>query len=307
MAADAAPTDSDARARRARSLWRLLEPIHAVVYFAPDARARFEAVGLKGFWMGYFASRSAALGAPGPGLVTATFYVFHPMMVARALPDAWARSTPDAVLDARLSLAGDTLREALGSLATGPEVGEAAEMAAALAWAAPPAGRPLGAAHASLPVPDDPLLRLWWAATVLREHRGDGHVAALLTAGIDPCEALVLAAAGGAVGPNGAALLQSSRRWSDAEWAAGLGRLAARGWLDGAGVLTPAGREVRRGIEHLTDQTASAAYAGTDDGQLDALERALTPITAAVLAAGAVPRFNPIGVDTTPPAGHPPG
>jgi hypothetical protein len=282
---------------RARALWRLLEPIHAVVYFAPDARARFEAVGLKGFWMGYFASRAAALGPVGSDVVTATFYVFHPAMVARALPDAWARATPDDVLAARLALAGDTLRGALGDLASGDELARVADVTAGLAERVPRAGRPLGAAHAALPMPDDPLLRLWWAATVLREHRGDGHVAALLTAGIDPCEALVVAAASGAVGPDGARVLQDTRKWPDGEWAAATDRVRARGWLDDDGALSPLGQEARRGIEHLTDQTASAAYAGPDAAELDAVEQALAPLTAAVVAAGAIPRFNPIGVD----------
>jgi helix-turn-helix protein len=293
--------DSD---KRARALWRLLEPIHAVVYFAPDARARFEAVGLKGFWMGYFASRAGALGPVGPDVVTAAFYVFHPAMVARALPDAWARATPADVLAARLALAGDTLRGALGNregdagLADPERLAPVADAVAALAEGAPRAGRTLGAAHAALPVPGDPLLRLWWAATVLREHRFDGHVAALLSAGIDPCEALVVAAASGAVGPDGGRILQDTRRWPDDDWAAATERVRARGWLGDDGALSLLGREARRGIEHLTDQTAGAAYARLGDDESDALEAALAPITAALVAAGAIPRFNPIGVDT---------
>ena len=283
---------------RARALWKLLEPIHAVVYFAPDARARFDAVGLKGFWMGYFASRSAALGAVGPEVVTASFYVFHPAMVARALPDAWARATPADVLAARLALAGDTLRGALGDLAAGDALAPVADAVAGLAQGAPLAGRTLGAAHAALPVPDDPLLRVWWAATVLREHRFDGHVAALLSASIDPCEALVVAAASGAVGPDGARILQDTRKWPDDEWAAATERVRARGWLGDDGTLSLLGREARRGIEHLTDQTAGAAYAALGDDESDALEVALAPVTAALVAAGAIPRFNPIGVDT---------
>jgi hypothetical protein len=283
-------------------MWRLLEPIHAVVYFAPDARARFEAVGLKGFWMGYFASRAAALGTAGPDLVTATFYVFHPAMVSRALPDAWSRSSPEAVLAARSSLADATLRRSLGDLASEPRVRAAAEVAVGLAQQAPRAGRPLGGAHAALAPPDDPLGRLWWAATALREHRGDGHVAALLTAGIGPCEALVLAAAAGAAGPDGADLLQQSRQWPDHEWAAATHRLASRDWLDDNGALTDAGRDARQRVEQLTDETAAAAYADLDGSELDTFEAALAPITSAVLASGALPRFNPIGLDAAPPA-----
>lgn len=287
-------------------MWQLLEPVHGAVYFAPDARERFDAAGLRGFWMGYFASRAAALGAAGPELVTATFYVFHPAMVARALPDAWDRARPADVLATRLDLAGATLRTGLGEVAGGPQVAAAAEVAVDLARRAPAGGRPLGAAHAAVPVPEDPLLRLWWAATVLRELRGDGHVAALVTAGIDPCEALVLAAASGAVGPDGAAILQGTRKWPDEDWAAATARLAARGWLAGADApdatptLTDAGRDARRRVERLTDELAATAYAPLADAELDALERALTPIASALLAAGAVPRFNPIGLDPPP-------
>ena len=199
---------------RARRFWRLLEPIHGVVYFAADARERFDAVGLRGFWMGYFASRSAALGPVGPEVVTAAFYVFPPAMVERAIPAAWTRSSPEAVLAARATLADATLRRALGPRADGPEVAVAAPLAVALASAAPLGGRTLAAAHAAVPTPAEevPLGGLWWAATVLREHRGDGHVAALLTAGVGPCEALVLAAATGGYGDDGATLLQTSRQ-----------------------------------------------------------------------------------------------
>jgi hypothetical protein len=301
MADGVDPIVPDDLGSRARALWRLLEPIHAAVYFAPDARDRFGELGLKGYWMGYFASRAAPLGPVAPDVVTASFYVFHPAMVERALPDAWSLATPDDVLATRLSLAGDTLRGALGDLATSDSLAPLAEVAAGLAQRAPQAGRPLSAAHAALPVPDDPLLRLWWAATVLREHRGDGHVAALLTAGIDPCEALVVAAAAGAVGPDGARILQDTRKWPDHEWAAATARVEARGWLDGSGALSPVGREARRGIERLTDQSASVALAGLGPVELDAIEAALAPITAAVVSAGAFPRFNPVGLDTESP------
>lgn len=274
----------------------MLELVHGGVYFAPDARERFDAVGLRGFWMGYFASRSAAMGAVGPEVVTASFYVFNPAMVARALPDAWSRATPEAVLAARAELADDTLRRALGDLASGPEVAEAAAIAAGLAESAPLAGRPLAAAHAAVPQPAEPLARLWWAATVLREHRGDGHVAALLTAGVGPCEALVLAAATGTYGPDGGALLRQSRQWSDDDWAAASDRLAERGWLTPDGGLTDAGRAGHQAVEDTTDRLAAAAYAPAADGDLDRLAAALNPVAAAITAAKALPFPNPIGV-----------
>ncbi|HMG43111.1 MAG TPA: hypothetical protein VK611_17395 [Acidimicrobiales bacterium] len=286
----------------ARRFWRLLEPIHGVVYFAPDARARFDAVGLRGFGMGYFASRSAALGPVGPEVVTAAFYVFEPSMVARALPDAWTRASPEAVLAARAELADVTLRGALGPLADGEEVAAAAEVAIGIAREVPIGGRPLAAAHRALPIPPDarPLARLWWAATVLREHRGDGHVAALLTADVDPCAALVLAAAAGAYGEAGAKLLQTNRRWSDEAWAAATARLAGRGWLDDDGTLTAAGVRGHQRIEDTTDRLAATAYASTPADDLDRLAEALRPLAARIADTNALPYPNPIGVDPRP-------
>jgi hypothetical protein len=290
----------DQAARRARQLWELLEPVHGVVYFAADATERFGAVGTKGFWMGYFASRAAALGPVGPDLVVATFYVFNPTMVARALPDAWRWVSPEDMLDARRQLAHDTLAQAVGDLADSAEVRAAAELATSIARTAPRAGRPLGAAHAGLPVPpvDRPLDRLWWAATVLREHRGDGHVAALLTADVDPCAALVLAAAAGNFGPQGAGLLQTSRKWTDQDWAAATARLAGRGWLDAdTGELTDAGLASHESIEEATDRAAASAYTPYTDRDLDSLVDALRPLVARIVEHGALPHPNPIGVD----------
>jgi hypothetical protein len=241
----------------------------------------------------------------GPEVVAAAFYVFEPAMVARALPDAWARATPAAVLAARADLADATLRRALGDTAGGPEVAAAADLAVALARAAPLAGRTLAAAHAGVPVPDrDPLRRLWWAATVLREHRGDGHVAALLTAGLGPCEALVLAAAGGGYGEGGAELLRTSRQWSEGDWAAAADRLTARSLLTADGRPTDRGRATYADVEATTDRLAAEAYrpevAADDD--LDRLATALAPLARGLGEAGAVPFPNPVGVDPRAPA-----
>lgn len=279
-------------------MWQLLEPLHAVVYFPPKPREYFESIGLKGFWMGYFASRSAALGPVGPEVVEALFYVFHPAMVARALPDAWDLASPGTVLAARAALADGLLRVALGELAEGEKVDRAAELATAVAQDAPVAGRPLGAAHAAVPLPPpgNPLGRLWWAASVLREHRFDGHVAALMMGGVRPCEVLVLAAAAGAVGPDGAAILQASRKWSDEEWAEATGSLRTRGWLDEAAALTDAGRAAHEEIEAATDRAAATAYMSVPDTDLDALAKALQPLAERVAATGALPYPNPIGL-----------
>src|ERR687895_487211 len=155
------------RALLERELWRILEAVHAAVYFVPEAKATYGELGLRGYWMGYFASRSAPLGTPGPRLVTALFYGFAPRMVERALPDAWQLTDPARVLDTRLELA----RSALGGH-TGDGLAAAAERLTAVLGGLDVAGRPLAAAHLDVQVPTDPLGRLWHAATVLREYRG---------------------------------------------------------------------------------------------------------------------------------------
>ena len=173
-----------------RHLWQLYEPVHAVTYFGTQARAAFESAGLRGFWRGYFAGRAAPLGAVAAAPVTAAFFSFAPAMVARAVPDVWQRASPDQALAARLDGAVAVLRAVLPAEPGRWEA--AAGLLETAARAAVTDGRVLGAANAALPRPTDPLARLWQAATVLREHRGDGHVIALVDAELDGCQALVL-------------------------------------------------------------------------------------------------------------------
>ncbi|MHB8438112.1 MAG: SCO6745 family protein, partial [Acidimicrobiales bacterium] len=156
----------------ARRMWRMIEPVHAVTYFAPASGAALARCGLKGFWMSYFAARSAPMGPVGPAVVEATFYNFAPKLVRRAIPDAWTFATPDAVLEARLAGARDSLLGVLGDLARAPELKSLAALARQALDGLDCAGRPLGAANRELPSPDDPVASLWSSATVLREHRG---------------------------------------------------------------------------------------------------------------------------------------
>src|SRR5450759_1537060 len=170
----------------ARRMWRLFEPVHTVTYFAPQALEAFTAAGLRGFWRGYFAGRAAPIGAVGAPPVIACFFNCAPPMVARARPGVWELITPGDALRVRSDGAVAALRRLLGvpaGSAPPEQVGAAADMLAGVIEGLDMAGRPLGAPNADLPVPDEPLARLWHAATVLREHRGDGHVAALVAAG----------------------------------------------------------------------------------------------------------------------------
>lgn len=280
----------------ARRLWLLSEPLHAAVYFAPEATEAYRDAGLKGYWMGYFASRSAAMGAAAPGVVIATFYNFAPAMVRRALPDAWSYSTPTRVLEARWSVADAALRRLLGDAVDGPEVAEADRLAWQAVESGDAAGRPLFAAHAELERPSAPHLRLWHALTALREYRGDGHVSLLLTSELDGCEANVVAAATGLVPRE----VQRERRgWSEEQWAAAAERLRSRGLLDGQSALTPGGLAARDAVEAQTDMLALAPYRVLGDDGVDRLEQQLRPLARRLADAQAIPYPNPVGV---PPA-----
>jgi hypothetical protein len=279
---------------RARRMWRAVEPVHTVTYFAPESRTACDALGTKGFWMSYFALRSAPLG-PGPAeLVTALFYSFHPAMVARAVPDVWAAAAPERFVAARLESVDAALHRLLGAELLGsPEVAEAAGIARDAASAAPTAGRALAAANAALDWPEAPHLVLWHAQTVLREHRGDGHVAALLIAGLDPVEALVVFAAGGSAE---AAKLRERRGWSDQEWAGAVDRLASRGLLDGTEVITDAGRAVVAEVESHTDALADVPWATVGDARAERLVGLVEPLVAGILAGGGFMVDNPMGL-----------
>jgi len=285
-------TENDAAL--ARRMWRVLEPIHAVTYFATETRQATDALGLRGGWMSYFACRSAPLGAASPELVTAVFYNFHPAMVARAIPDAWSYASPEAVLDARLSAVDTALRRMLGAAVEGDDMAEAAELARRAAELASTVGRPLAAANAALPWPEPPHLVLWSATTRLREHRGDGHVAALVTAGLDPCQAHVTIAAAG--GPPKEMLL-FSRKWSEQEWADAERRLADRGLLDESGAFTPAGAALRADVERRTDELAAQPWLALGRADADRLAELARPLAGRILATGALPVPNPMGLD----------
>ncbi len=289
-------------ATAARRLWPVYETYHAVTYFAPESAQAYRDLGLKGGWMGYFASRSAPMGAAPPGLVTAVFFNFHPSMVARALPDAWSLASAEATLAARLEAVDAALRRLLPEW-TGPDAprvadtAEAAALARLAAEAAPLSGRPLYGALRSQPWPKEDHLVLWHAATLLREHRGDGHVAALTAEGLDGCEAHVTVAAAGTVPRE---TLQGNRKWSDEEWEAAEARLAERGWLEAAGgaspVLTEQGRAGRQRIEDRTDALAAEPWRVLGPGRSERLDELMRPMARAVVEGGGVPATNPIGV-----------
>ncbi|MGY2005109.1 SCO6745 family protein [Blastococcus sp. SYSU DS1024] len=277
----------------ARRLWALAEPFHALTYFAAESRAAAAEVGLRGFWNGYFAFRAAPLGPVGAEVVTATFVNFQPSFVARRVPGVWATVSPAAALAARLGGVDAAARRVLGEEWAGSSrATEAMELAATAAAAVDLPGRPLAAANAGLPVPPEPHLVLWQALTTLREHRGDGHTAALVQRGIDGLQAHVLAAA---AGRSDRAWLQKARGWDDAAWEEAAAALAERGWLAGA-ALTGEGRAVVAGIEADTDRLAAGPWRVLGDAGCARLAELLEPVRRAVVAAGDWPAGNPIGV-----------
>jgi hypothetical protein len=273
---------------RARQMWKALEPYHAITYFATDTRQATDALGLKGGWMSYFACRAAPLGAVGPEFVAAVFYNFHPTMVARSLPDAWGFASPAQVLDARLAAVDNAVRRLLPDAS----FDRAAEVARQAASVAPIAGRPIAAANAALDWPDEPHLVLWQATTLLRESRGDGHVAALMSAGLTPCQALVTISAAG--GPS-KEVFQVSRRWSDEEWAVAEDDLRSRGLLSGAG-LTDAGLKLRQDVEATTDALAEQGWRALGDELTTELHDLVRPLSATFMSAGLIPADNPMAL-----------
>jgi hypothetical protein len=277
----------------ARRLWALAEPFHALIYFADEARVAGAAAGAQGFWQTYFAFRAAPLGAVGAELVTATFYNFAPEFVARRVPAVWDAVSPVAALEARLAGVDAAVRRVLGEdWPNSAEAVEAAELAGLAASAMEPSGRPLAAVNAGLPVPERPHLRLWQALTTLREHRGDGHNAALLQREVGGAAAHVLAAA---AGRSDREWLQRARGWDDAAWEAAAGGLTERGWLEN-GELSAEGLARVAAIEADTDRLALGPWQALGDARCDRLAELLTPVRRAIVAAGEFPDRNPIGV-----------
>ncbi|MEU2715653.1 hypothetical protein [Streptomyces sp. NPDC007205] len=267
--------------KTARAAWRRLEPVHAMIYFVPEGRRRYADLGLSGR-TGYFASRSAAFGRASAELVISTFYNFNPAFVREAVDGAWDAATPQQVLDARYAAAGEALRRAgIHELPALEEV-LALTRRAAEAACAQAQGRPLFAAHAALPWPEEPVLQLWHAQTLLREFRGDGHVACLLSEGVGGLEALVLHAATGEIPVD---FLKASRAWPDEEWAGTEEHLRKRGLLDGD-ALSPEGVRLRRHIEDRTDRLALPAYAALGDADCERLAELARPFGRAVVEAG---------------------
>ncbi len=277
---DASSPDKDLL-RQSRRAWGALETVHVVGYFSEETTAEYVALGLHDR-LAYFPARAAAMGAVGPRLTEATFYVFAPWLHDAALPAAWDVVSPERMVQARRNGMTKALDRILGA----QDVAEPLALARRLCEGLTSPGRPLYAAHAQLGWPHDDLLALWHAATLVREHRGDGHVAVLTSRGIDPVEATLLDGAWS--GKDG--FLKATRGWSEAEFAAGSARLRDRGWFDEEGVLTDDGRVARDELEAATDAAALAPWEAFGLEDTTRLAELMAPLRRAVLDAGVLPR-----------------
>ncbi|MFD3513519.1 hypothetical protein [Streptomyces sp. NPDC058657] len=280
-----------------RQLWQLLEPVHATLYYAPEAAEEAAALGYstEERWPSYFAYRAAPLGPVGHQLVNSLFHSFEPRMVERFAGPAWRTAAPERVLTARSTAMDRALRRMLGDRIASPELDEAARLARRAALAADTAGRPMAAANAALPWPDAPHAVLWHAATVLREHRGDGHLVALQAHGLGPLESLVSHAAAGAAPEE----VFSSRRWSGEQWAAARARLGTRGLLAADGKATDEGLRTRNSVEKLTDELAAAPWDALTPEETARLADLLLPPVLDIVGTGILPMQSTLGIGMT--------
>jgi hypothetical protein len=275
--------------RAGRRCHNALNSLHATLYFSPDLGKEFGAIGVTHPGAVNFAVRSAAMGPVGPGTVTATFYNYKYDLVARHVPAVWETASPEQCLHARARAVDATLRRLLGEdVVASEELAEAARLALRATEACSRPARPLYAAHADLPLPEEPHLAYFHAATLLREYRGDGHLAALMSAELDGLEAVVThTATGKGMTPK---WVFGTRGWNQEEWDAASGRLRERGLLDGNGELTEAGVALRAGIEAETDRLDRAPYEHLGAEGVVRLTELATGFARRALAAGAFPR-----------------
>ncbi|WP_114423738.1 SCO6745 family protein [Nocardioides houyundeii] len=265
--------------KASRHAWWSLEVLHILGYFAPSVTAKYVDLGLRPR-LSYFAARSAAFGPVGPEVPTATFYVFAPWLLDKALPSSWEAASPEQVLQAR----HDGMSELMAQVVGDTDVAELLELTRTVCAGLTRHGRPLYAAHAGLDWPEEPGLALWHASTLIREHRGDGHVAVLLRAGLDPVESIVL----NGLFAGTTQFMQQSRGWSEEEWTAGTQRLQERGLVDDDG-LTEQGVAFRKTLEKETDRLALEGWQHLGlDGTRRVAELA-APLRDAALGSGLIP------------------
>jgi hypothetical protein len=268
----------------ARRLFELTEPISLVNFFSEEPNEAMAALGFRDYWDGYFAGRSAPLGRVPAEVVDAAFYNFADGEVARHIPKVWATTTPGAAHAARERGCVAALRRILGALVETPELARAAELLAEASTGAPTHGRVMYAGLRALPMPEDPVTRLWHAANMLREHRGDGHIVALVSEGVGGIECHVLSALDMGIYP--AESFGRIHHLPEAQLAEVMDGLRTRGLLDADGRFTDAGRATKDRVEALTDTLAEAPYDALEPLEVEELIALLEPISARLEATG---------------------
>lgn len=270
-----------------RKTWRALEPVHAMIYFAPEGPEEYAALGLDiagNRAAAYFPARAAALGAVSPGVVQATFFNFSAIAAQFGMAGAWETTTPAELVAARYRAADRALRRLGGDLVDSPDIVEALELARTACEGCTPEGRPLYAGNADLPWPTEPHLQLFHAVTLLREYRGDGHIAALVNAGVTGLEAAVMHVAQGDSWTREP--LRKTRGYSTEEWDTALAGLRERGWIDDAEAFTDAGRAARQEVEDRTDVLALRPWQHLGEDGCARLRELVRPLSKAIVDAG---------------------
>ncbi|HVT22854.1 MAG TPA: MarR family transcriptional regulator [Mycobacteriales bacterium] len=265
----------------ARRMFELVEPIGALPYSADDPNETMFALGFTDFWDTYFAGRAAPLGIVPAEVVDALFYNFAPGEVARHVPKVWQTTTPEAALAARSQGCVNALRRILGDRVDSADFTRATALLTKAATSAPYEGRPMYAALRALPVPDDVVARMFHAASLLREYRGDGHIAALMSEGIGRLECHVLYVL---------AMDMPAEKFGrihhlpPAQIAAVIDGMRERRLIGDDGWLTEDGRATRQRVEDRTDDLALPPYEALDPAELDELISLLEPLAAALIA-----------------------
>ncbi|MCG8916951.1 hypothetical protein L6E12_14245 [Actinokineospora sp. PR83] len=272
----------------ARRCAEALNSFHSIAYFAPDLDEELAEHGVDDPMAAYLAGRAAPLGAVGPGTVVAAFNAFAPDLVARHVPAVWDKVSPSEALVARLRAADAVLSRLLpAELLGSPEVAEAATLAIRAIDACRQPGRPLFSGNADLRIPREPHLALWHCATLLREHRGDGHVIALCAAELGGLDALVSHCASPSGMPK--AVVMAKRGWTEQDWAGAEDRLRERGLMGASGELTAAGSRLRDDVEAATDRLDRRPYERLGATAVALLTDVTTRLTRAAADAGAFP------------------
>jgi hypothetical protein len=266
----------------ARRMFELVEPIGVIPYAADEPNEAMFALGFTNYWDTYFAGRAAPLGVVPAEVVHALFYNFAPGEVTRHIPRVWTVTTPEAAIAARQAGCAEALRRILGDHVASAAFARAGDLLMRAATSAPYEGRPMYAALRALPIPDDVVARVFHAASLLREHRGDGHVAALLSEGVGGLEAHVLHALDSGLPAHAFGRvhhLPAAQLGAVIEGMRGRDLIGADGWL------SDAGRALKQRVEARTDDLAAEPYECLEPGELDELIGALEPLAALLVAA----------------------